>query len=88
MGAAVREAASNLQSSSDAMVEQRRLNAQHERRVLVDLPLASVLTDDLSRDRIDLESVAASDEMRPRALRLALAMRMHWWAGFMRRCTK
>jgi hypothetical protein len=32
MGAAVREAASNLQSSSDAMVEQRRQNAQHERR--------------------------------------------------------
>jgi hypothetical protein len=63
MGAAVREPASNLQLSSDAMVEQRRQNAQHERRVLVDLPLASVLTDDLPRDRIDLESVAGSDEM-------------------------
>jgi ParB family chromosome partitioning protein len=72
MGAAVRDAASSLQASSDAMVEQRRQNAVHakefrqaqdEGRVLIAVPLAAISTADLPRDRMDLGSVAASDEM-------------------------
>ncbi|MCP5074943.1 MAG: ParB N-terminal domain-containing protein [Rhodobacteraceae bacterium] len=72
MGAAVREAAESLQEATDAKVEQRRLNAsdakeyraaQQEGRVLVSLPLERILTDDLPRDRLDLEAVAVSDEM-------------------------
>ncbi len=72
MGAAVRDAASSLQASSDAMVEQRRQNAvqarefreaQDEGRVLMAVPLAAISTADLPRDRMDLGAVAVSDEM-------------------------
>lgn len=72
MGAAVRDAASSLQASSDAMVEQRRQNAvqakefrqaQDEGRVLTAVPLDAISTVDLPRDRMDLAAVAASDAM-------------------------
>ena len=72
MGAAVRDAADNLQESTAAKVEQRRRNsedaeafraAQQEGRVLVVIPLEDIATDDLPRDRLDLEGVAVSDEM-------------------------
>ena len=72
MGAAVREAAASLQESTEAKIEQRRRNAedakawrdaQAEGRVLVRLGLDEVQTDDLPRDRMDLEAAAASDEM-------------------------
>lgn len=72
MGVAVRDTASSLQASSDALVEQRRQNAadaksfrqaQEEGRVLVSLPIEVVLSDDLPRDRIDLGEVAASEGM-------------------------
>ncbi|QDY71030.1 ParB/RepB/Spo0J family partition protein [Qingshengfaniella alkalisoli] len=72
MGAAVREAAQSLQETTEAKVEQRRQNAKDAKawreaqatgRVLVSLFLNEVNTDDLPRDRLDLESVAASDEM-------------------------
>lgn len=72
MGAAVRETAETLAESTEAKVEARRRNAEDakafrdarsEGRVLVRLPLAEVHTDDLPRDRIDLDSVALSDEM-------------------------
>ena len=72
MGAAVREAASSLNESTDNLVEQRRQNAadakafrqaQDEGRVLVSIPLDDVRMDDLPRDRLELTSVAASDEM-------------------------
>ena len=72
MGAAVREAASSLQASSEAMVEQRRQNAadarefrqaQDEGRVLVAVPLGTISSADIPRDRIDLDGVSSSDEM-------------------------
>lgn len=72
MGAAVREAASSLNESTENLVEQRRQNAADARefrkartegRVLVALRLGDVRTDDLPRDRTDLTSVANSDEM-------------------------
>ena len=72
MGAAVREAASSLQASSEAMVEQRRQNAadakefrqaEGEGRVLKAVPLGAISSADLPRDRMDLASVASSDEM-------------------------
>lgn len=72
MGAAVREAAESLTDATDAKVEKRRQNAkdadayrmaQDEGRVLVALDLALVGTDDLPRDRMDLDVVAISDEM-------------------------
>lgn len=72
MGMAVREAAESLQESTETKVEQRRQNsedakdyraAQAEGRVLATLPIESVLTDGLPRDRLELEAVAASDEM-------------------------
>ncbi|MCA0998534.1 ParB/RepB/Spo0J family partition protein [Alloyangia pacifica] len=72
MGAAVREAASSMTESTENLVEQRRQNAtdakafrlaQEEGRVLVAVPLEDIRTDDLPRDRLDLSSVAASDEM-------------------------
>lgn len=72
MASAVRETAESLQDSAGAMVEQRRRNAadarafraaQAEGRVLAALPLAAIRTDDLPRDRMDLEAVAGSDEM-------------------------
>ncbi|MDX8354829.1 ParB/RepB/Spo0J family partition protein [Cognatiyoonia sp. IB215182] len=72
MGAAVRDAAENLQEATEAKVEQRRQNAtdakayraaQAEGRVLTSVPLADIATTDLPRDRLDLEAVAASTEM-------------------------
>ncbi|MTH76925.1 ParB/RepB/Spo0J family partition protein [Paracoccus aestuariivivens] len=72
MGAAVREAASSLNESSENLVEQRRLNAadakafrlaQEEGRVLISIPLDEIRTDDLPRDRLDLSAVSTSDEM-------------------------
>jgi ParB family chromosome partitioning protein len=72
MGAAVREAAASLQETTEAKIEQRRKNAEDAKawraaeaqgRVLVSLPLSDVSTDDLPRDRLDLASVANSDEM-------------------------
>jgi ParB family chromosome partitioning protein len=72
MGAAVRDAAENLQEVTEAKVEQRRRNAedaksfraaQDEGRLLVRLPLSEIATDDLPRDRLELDAVAASEEM-------------------------
>lgn len=72
MGVAVREAAESLNASTESKLEQRRQNAadakafreaQADGRVLMVLELASIHTDDLPRDRLDLGSVAASDEM-------------------------
>ncbi|WP_158969527.1 ParB/RepB/Spo0J family partition protein [Chachezhania sediminis] len=72
MGAAVRETASSVNESTENLVEQRRRNAadakafraaQDEGLVLVRLPLDRILADDLPRDRLDLDAVAASDEM-------------------------
>ncbi|OAN75631.1 chromosome partitioning protein ParB [Sulfitobacter sp. EhC04] len=72
MGAAVREAAESLTDATDAKVEKRRQNAkdaeafraaQDEGRVLIVLELSEISTDDLPRDRMDLDAVAVSDEM-------------------------
>jgi ParB family chromosome partitioning protein len=72
MGVAVRDAAETLSETTEAKVAQRRQNAEDARqyrdakeggRLLVDLALEKVLTDDLPRDRIDLEEVAVADEM-------------------------
>ena len=72
MGVAVREAADNLQETTEAKVEQRRRNAEdakeyraarEEGRVLARLPVGNINTDDLPRDRLALEAVAQSDEM-------------------------
>ncbi|WP_299784585.1 ParB N-terminal domain-containing protein [uncultured Roseobacter sp.] len=72
MGAAVRDVAANLQETTEAKVEQRRRNAedakafrdaQDEGRVLVRIPLREIRTDDLPRDRLELDAVAQSDEM-------------------------
>ncbi len=72
MGVAVRESATSAQEASEAMVEQRRQNAadakefraaRDEGRVLVSLPLDRIDTSALPRDRLDLDGVAASDEM-------------------------
>ncbi|MGB0904850.1 MAG: ParB N-terminal domain-containing protein [Mangrovicoccus sp.] len=72
MGAAVREAAESLAETTEAKVEQRRQNAedakayraaQSEGRVLESLSVYAIYTDDLPRDRLDLEAVANSEEM-------------------------
>ncbi len=72
MGAAVRDAAENMTEATEAKVEQRRRNAedakafrqaQQDGRLLLTLPLEDVATDDLPRDRLELEEVARSDEM-------------------------
>jgi len=72
MGMAVREAAASLQDSTDAKVEQRRKNASdakeyraaiEEGRVLEMLDISKISTDDLPRDRLELDDVARSDEM-------------------------
>jgi ParB family chromosome partitioning protein len=72
MGAAVREAAKDLQSATDAKVESRRKNAddarefrtaQDEGRVLANVSLEDISTDALPRDRMDLERVAEAVEM-------------------------
>ena len=72
MGAAVRETAASVQGAAEDKLEQRRRNAEDakswraaeaEGRVLTTLPLDAVRTDALPRDRLELEAVAASDEM-------------------------
>ena len=72
MGAAVRDAAESLTESTEAKVEQRRQNAEDakayraaagEGRVLEQIALSDIHTDDLPRDRLELDAVAASDEM-------------------------
>lgn len=72
MGAAIRDTAESLTESTEAKVEQRRQNAEDAKTfrsaqadglVLLRVPLDDVHTDDLPRDRMELEAVAASDEM-------------------------
>ncbi|WP_118133612.1 ParB N-terminal domain-containing protein [Oceanicella sp. SM1341] len=72
MSAAVRDAAENLQESTEAKMEARRRNAAEAKEyraalegglVLSRIPLDEVRQDDLPRDRLDLEAVASSDEM-------------------------
>lgn len=72
MGAAIRDTAENLTQSTEAKVEQRRQNAEDAKiyrsaledgLMLVRVPLAEVHTDDLPRDRLDLDAVAVADEM-------------------------
>lgn len=72
MGAAIRDTAENLGASTEAKVEQRRLNAEDAKTyrsaaadglVLSRVPLADVHADDLPRDRLELDAVAQSDEM-------------------------
>ncbi len=72
MGAAIRDTAESLTESTEAKVEQRRQNAEDaktyraaaaEGLVLTRVPLVDVHTDDLPRDRLELEAVAQADEM-------------------------
>jgi len=72
MGAAVRDAAENMQQATEAKVEQRRQNAadakafrtaQAEGLMLTKVALSEIATTDLPRDRLDLDAVAASTEM-------------------------
>ena len=72
MGAAVRDAAESLEGATEAKIEARRRNAEDARRwreadeaglVLVRIGLEEIVTDDLPRDRLELDRVAASDEM-------------------------
>lgn len=72
MGAAVRDTAENLQEATEAKVEQRRRNAedakafriaQEDGLVLQRLPVGDIRTDDLPRDRLQLDNLAQSDEM-------------------------
>ena len=72
MGAAIRDTAENLTQSTEAKVEQRRQNAEdaktyrmasEEGLILSRVPLEDIHTDDLPRDRLDLDAVAVADEM-------------------------
>jgi ParB family chromosome partitioning protein len=72
MGAAGREVGESLAAATEAQVEARRRNAadakawraaEAEGRVLVRIPIDAIRADDLPRDRLDLDGVAASDEM-------------------------
>lgn len=72
MGTAVRETAESLNEATEAKIEQRRRNAadakayraaEEDGRLLRRIPLAEIATDDLPRDRLELEAVAQSDEM-------------------------
>ena len=72
MGAAVRDAASSLQDATEAKVEERRRNtedaksfraAQEAGRLLEAVPVDAIHTDDLPRDRLELEAVETSDDM-------------------------
>lgn len=72
MGAAVRETAGSLQDSTDALADQRRQNSRDAKAyaaardgglVLERIALDQISTDDLPRDRLDLDGVAASEEM-------------------------
>lgn len=73
MAAAGREVAENIAAATEAQVEARRRNAvdakqwraaSDEGRVLVRVPIDAIRTDDLSRDRLDLERLLHSDEMQ------------------------
>ena len=72
MGAAVREAAESFGTATEAKIEARKRNAEDARRwreaeegglVLVRIGLDEIRDDDLPRDRLELDRVAASDEM-------------------------
>lgn len=72
MGVAIRDTAQNLQTATEEKIEQRRRNAADAEKyrdaldaghVLMSIPVHDINTDDLPRDRIDLQSVASSDEM-------------------------
>ncbi|MFN3615193.1 MAG: ParB/RepB/Spo0J family partition protein, partial [Rubrimonas sp.] len=72
MGSAGREVGENVASATEAQVEARRRNAADARefreareagRVLSVIPTAEIRTDGLPRDRLDLEGVAAAEEM-------------------------
>lgn len=72
MGAAGREVGENVASATEAQVEVRRRNAAEAKeyraareagRVLSVLGLDDVRSDGLPRDRLELEAVAASEEM-------------------------
>lgn len=72
MSTAVRETAETLQDSTEALVETRQRNASDARTyrealsdglVLSRIALDEILVDNLPRDRLDLDTVAASDEM-------------------------
>ncbi|QUJ78176.1 ParB N-terminal domain-containing protein [Sulfitobacter albidus] len=72
MGAAIRDTAESLSQSTEAKVEQRRQNAEDAKAfrsaqdaglMLQRVPLDEVHSDDLPRDRLDLEAVAVADEM-------------------------
>ena len=72
MGAAVRDAAESFEEATEAKIEARRRNAEDARRwrdaegeglVLVRIDLDEIRAEDLPRDRMDLDRVAASDEM-------------------------
>ncbi len=72
MGVAIRDTAQSLQTTTEEKVEQRRRNAADAEKyrdavdsghILLSIPLSDIRTDDLPRDRIDLEAVAISDEM-------------------------
>ena len=82
MGAAVRETAESVAETTEAKIEQRRRNAEDAKafraatdagRVLSDLPVDAIRTDALPRDRLELEAVAASDEMEE--LKASIRMR-------------
>jgi ParB family chromosome partitioning protein len=72
MGAAGRDVAENVAAATEAQIEARRRNAADAKeyraareagRVLTDLALDDVHLDGLPRDRLDLDAVAAADEM-------------------------
>jgi ParB family chromosome partitioning protein len=72
MGTAAREVGETLAAATEAQVEARRQNAADARAfrdardaglVLERVALDAIRTDDLARDRLELDRVAASDEM-------------------------
>ena len=82
MSAAVRETAGTLAEETEAKMERRKQNARDAKafreaeadgRVLVALPVDEIYTDDLPRDRMELEAVAVSDEMEE--LKTSISMR-------------
>lgn len=72
MGVAIRDTAQTVGSATEEKIEQRRRNAADAKtyraaldagHVLTALPLDAIRTDDLPRDRLDLDDVATADEM-------------------------
>jgi ParB family chromosome partitioning protein len=72
MGTAAREVGETLAAATEAQVEARRQNAADARAfreareaglVLDRVPLDAIRTDDLARDRLELDRAATSDEM-------------------------